>query len=92
VTSQSLWPLYDHHFVGITRYNALDSNGEDLSCYSKKIESVTNKAYLSAITVANICKSFYLQDGGKINWRRYGTKLRHCHPVYTLFCDDIALH
>jgi len=24
-----------------------------------------NKAYLSAITVTNISKSFYLQDGGK---------------------------
>jgi len=21
----------------------------------------------------------------KINWRRYGTKLRHCHPVYKLY-------
>jgi len=20
----------------------------------------------------------------KINWHRYGTKLRHCHPTYTL--------
>jgi len=34
--------------------------------------------YLSAfkryITVTNISKSFYLQDGGKINWHRYGTK------------------
>ena len=23
VTSQSLWSRYDHHFVGLTRYNAL---------------------------------------------------------------------
>ena len=26
---------------------------------------LTNKAYLSAITVTNISKSFYLQHGGK---------------------------
>jgi len=26
---------------------------------------ITNKAYLSAITVTNIYQSFYLQDGGK---------------------------
>ena len=23
----------------------------------------------------------------KINWRRHGTKLRHCHPVYIVDCD-----
>ena len=37
--------------MGITRYNALSV---------KK----TNKAYLSAITVTNISRSFYLQHGG----------------------------
>jgi len=26
---------------------------------------LTNKAYLSAVTVTNIFRSFYLQDGGK---------------------------
>ena len=51
-------------------------NGEGLLCYSNKIEPVswrkcpddhwlTNKAYLSAITVTNISQEFYLQDGGK---------------------------
>jgi len=45
-------------------------NGEDLWCYSNKIESVslrkcqhdhclTNKAYLSAVTVTNIYESFF---------------------------------
>jgi len=46
---------------------------EDLSCYLNKIESVSenvdiitdNNAYLSAITVTNIYKSFYLQNGGE---------------------------
>ena len=40
-----------------------------------------NKAYLSDITVTNISQ-LYSQDGAKTSWRRYGTKLRHCHPVY----------
>jgi len=55
---------------------SVELNGEDLSCYSSKIESVslrkcpydhglTNKAFLSAITVTNISHNFYLQDGGK---------------------------
>jgi len=26
---------------------------------------ITNKAYLSAVTVTNISQTFYLQDGGK---------------------------
>ena len=43
---------------------------------------LTNKAHLSAITVANNYQSFYLQDGGETSWHRYGTKLRHCHPMY----------
>ena len=29
------------------------------------ITELTNKAYLSAITVTNIYQSFYLQDGGR---------------------------
>jgi len=43
VTSQSLWSRSDRQFVGITRCRAycVESNGEDLSCYSNKIESVS---------------------------------------------------
>jgi len=70
----------------------VELNGEDLSCCSNEIESVSSRrclydhrftieAYLSVVTVTNISKSFYLQDGGKINWRRYGTKLRLCHSM-----------
>jgi len=51
-------------------------------CYSNKTESVnlrkcphdhwlTNKAYLSAITVTNISKSFTYKMAAKINWLRY---------------------
>jgi len=67
-------------------------NGEDLACYSNKIESVclrkcpyddrlinkaTKKASLSDITLTNISESFTYKMAAKINWHRYGTKLRH---------------
>jgi len=32
--------------------------------------------YLSAITVTEISQSFTYKMAAKINWRRYGTKLR----------------
>ena len=38
---------------------------------------------ICVITVTNISQSFYLQDGGKINSYRYGTKLRHYHAMYS---------
>ena len=80
-----MWSRYDRHFVGITWRNAFGLNGEYLSCYSNKIESVTlrkcpcghrltNKLYLSAITVTNISQSFTYKMAAKINWHRYGTK------------------
>ena len=66
--------------------------GEDLLHYSNKIESsglrqchcdqLTNKAYLSGITVRNIYESFTHKMAAKASWHRYGTKLRHCHPMY----------
>jgi len=45
---------------------------------------LTNKAYLSAITVAYIYQSFAYKTAAKIDWHRYGTKLRHCHAMYKL--------
>jgi len=56
--------------------HCIELMGEDLSCYSNKIELVSlrkcpcdhglaNEAYLSAITATNISQSFYRQDGGK---------------------------
>jgi len=45
---------------------------------------MTNKAYLSTITVTDISQSFtYNKTAAKINWHRYGTKLRHCDAMYT---------
>ena len=91
VTSQNLWSQYDRHFVWCVQLN-----GEDLSCYSNKIEPVslrkcpydhwlTNKAYLSAITVTNIYRSFYLQDGGKNQLASICNKITSLSPdVYTL--------
>jgi len=51
----------------------------------KNVHMITDfptSVYLCVITVTNISQSFYLQDGGKINSYRYGTKLRHYHPIY----------
>jgi len=36
--------------------------------------------YLSDVTVTNISKSFSRKMAAKTDWRRYGRKLRHCHP------------
>ena len=46
-------------------------------------QRLTSKAYLSAVTVTNISRRFYLHDGGKNQLAyRYGTKLRHCRTMY----------
>jgi len=67
--------------------------GEDLLRYSNKIESsvlrqclydheLTNKAYLSGITVRNIYESLTHKMAAETSWHRYGTKLRYCHPMH----------
>jgi len=48
--------------------------------------------YLSDSKVTNISKSFTHKMAEKTNWRIYGTKLRHCYPVYSsswLRCTSI---
>jgi len=44
---------------------------------------LVNKAYLSAVTAANknIIRVITYRMAAKINWHRYGTKLRDCHPM-----------
>jgi len=42
----------------------------------------THKAYLRDSRVTDISKSFTYKMAPKTSWHRYGTKLRHCHPVY----------
>ena len=44
---------------------------------------LTNKTYLSAITVTGIFQSFTYKMAAKTSWHRYGTKLRHCRLMYT---------
>ena len=67
--------------------------GEYLLRYSNKIESsdlrqcpydqlLINKAYLSGITVRNIYESVTHKTAAKTSWHRYGTKLRHSHPIH----------
>jgi len=34
-------------------------------------------------SVTNISHSFTYNMAAKINWHRYGRKLRHCHAIYT---------
>jgi len=38
--------------------------------------------YLSDIRVTNIYKSFTHKMAAGTSWHRYGTKLRHCRPMY----------
>ena len=69
--------------------------GEDLVCYLNKIRPVylrkcpydhlfINKAYLGNITATNIYKSVtHKMAAKKTSWHRYGTKLRHSHPMYS---------
>jgi len=45
---------------------------------------LANNAYLSAISQwQTFIRVFTYKMAAKINWRRYGTKLRHCEPMYT---------
>jgi len=43
-----------------------------------------DKAYFSDIRVTNISKSFTHKTAAETSWRRYRTKLRHCHPMYKM--------
>jgi len=74
--------VYGHDTIAICGYNTTwcaALNGENLSCYSKKLNHVslrkcpwlTNKAYLTAITVTNTTKSFTYKMAAKIDWHRY---------------------
>ena len=51
-----------------------------------------------ALSVTNISQSFTYKMAAKINWHRYGTKLCHCHRIYTkkflyrmLYTSDLPL-
>jgi len=40
--------------------------------------------------VTNISESFTYKMAATINWHRRGTKLRHCHPMYTPVTSSTA--
>ena len=72
--------------MGITRHNGVELNGEDDEIkWNKWVQEnvhyydhwLANKAYLRAIRVTNISKSFTYKMTAKNHWHRYGTKLRH---------------
>ena len=79
-------------FCGYNTIRCVKLNGEDLSCYLNKTESVilrkcpydhwiANNPYLSAITMTNISQSFYLQDGGK---KSSGIDMEQNYVIVTL--------
>jgi len=61
-------------------------------CHCPYDHKLTNKAYLSGITVRNIYESLTHNMAAKTSWHRYGTKLRHCRPMYCrgLCCCQLA--
>jgi len=87
--------IYGHDTIAILWvWNAI-IRGENLPCYSNKIQLVclrkhpydhypTDKAYLIDITVANISRSLTHKMAPRTSWQRYETKLRHCHPMYII--------
>ena len=46
------------------------------------IINLPKKAYLSDNRITNISKSFTHKMVAKTSWHTYGTKLRHCDPMY----------
>ena len=46
------------------------------------IINLPTKRLLSDSRVTSISKSFTHKMAAKTTWHRYGTKLRHCHPMY----------
>jgi len=94
VTSQNLWSRYDRYAVGITRHIVWSYKAKicgdvihiklNQLVYANvhTIISFSNKACLSDATVTNIYGSFTHKMAAKTSWHRYGTKWRHCHPMY----------
>jgi len=73
-------------------YDMMELMDKDLTCYLYEIQTVslrkcphdhhpTDKGYLSDIRVTNNSKTFAHKKAAKSSWHRYGTKLRHSHPM-----------
>jgi len=93
VTSQNLWSRYDRHVVGISWHDVWSYKAKICGVIHVKLEPVSfqkcphdhllyNKAYLSGIIVASIFQIFTCKMAAKTSWHKYGTKLRHSHPMY----------
>jgi len=83
-------------FCGHNTIQRVELNGEDLSCYSNNTElvSLRKKQFWSVITDLPTKRIWALSSQwqtflgvftykmvAKINWHRYGTKVRHCYPT-----------
>jgi len=96
--NQNLWPLYDLHFLGITRHNVWSWWVKICRVVSIKFNHLVYenvcmivKMYLCDITVANISESFTHKMAAKTSWHRYESKLRHCHPVYSNIAQCVCV-
>jgi len=56
------------------------------------ITDLPTKLILSDSRVTNISKSFTHKMAAKTSWHRYGTKLRHCHFIYTQTSINEPIH
>ena len=92
VTSQSLWSRYDRHFVGITRYNASVKWRRFIVLFKWNWINWVPKMSTWSTYQQNVFKRYHSDEhfsfftykmAAKINWHRYRTKLRHCHPMYS---------
>ena len=91
MTSQNLWSLYDRHFVSITWHNVWSwllkiRHVIQIKCNHLVEENVhmiisLPTKRISVVRVTNISTSFTHKMATETSLHRYGTKLRHCHPV-----------
>jgi len=76
---------------------------EDLPCYSSKIWSTWLKKMSTCLLACRQSvfkwqqsnkhsKRFTYKMAAKTSWHRYGTKLRHCHPIYLLSNSVMVLN
>ena len=79
----------------------LELRSEHLVCYSNKIKSVCLRIYVYVIVnlltsvfswyhTNEHYKSFTHKMAAKTSRHKYGTKLRHCHPMYRQLPDRIS--
>ena len=61
-----------------------------MSTWSMTYRQSVFKWHQSRLT--NIYKSFTHKMAAKTSWHRYGTKLRHCHPMYSTVSSALQNH